>query len=60
MCVVISVFFFFFTVLITEEQAECFMTADVFKSGLDDVRQRPESTDLIQLTPVCFICKRGL
>lgn len=50
----------FFTVLVTEEQAQCFMTADVFESGLDDMRQRPESADLIQLTPVCFICKCGL
>lgn len=50
---------FFFTVLVAEEQAQCFMTVDVFESGLDDVRQRPEPADLIQLTPVCFICKCG-
>lgn len=50
----------FFTVLVAEEQAQCFMTADAIESGLDDVRQRPESADLVQLTPVCFICKCGL
>lgn len=53
-------FFFFFTVLVAEEQAQCFMTANVFERGLDDVSQRPESADLVQLTPVCFICKCGL
>lgn len=55
-----DLWFFFLTVLVTEEQAECFMTADVFESGLEDVTQRPQSADLIQLTPVCFICKCGL
>lgn len=44
----ICVFICFFSVLVTKEQAECFMTAEVFKSG-------PKSADLTII--VCFICK---
>lgn len=40
-----------FSVLVTEEQTECFMTAEVFKSGLNNVG--PKSADLTSI--VCFI-----